>query len=183
MQSRINLVILLACKFRRLRRDRNGSVAIEFAIIAPLFVIGVIGIVEIAVTFLATQLLENATQDATRTIMTGQIKSTSASKDQFKSKVCDKIKLMLSCDNLYVDAQAFTTMPDPATFGSPVQNQQFVDSTQFITGKAGDIVVVRTYYTWPVYLTKFLYGYDISNMDGGKRVLGSAAAVRNEPFP
>jgi Flp pilus assembly protein TadG len=183
MPSRINLVLLLACAFRRLRRDRSGSAAIEFAIVAPLFLIGVIGIVEIAFTFLATQMLENATQDATRSIMTGQVKATTTTKDAFRGMVCDKVKLLLDCGNLYVDAQAFAAMPDPSTFANPVQNQQFVDSTQFITGKAGDIVVVRTFYAWPVYLTKFLYGYDMSNIDGGKRVLSSAAAVRNEPFP
>ena len=183
MHSRINLVILLACRFRRLGRDRSGAAAIEFAMVVPLLLIGIIGIVEIAFTFLATQMLENATQDATRRIMTGQVKSTTTSKDVFKGQVCDKIKLLLSCDNLYVDAQAFASMPDPSTFASPLQGQKFVDSTQFITGKAGDIVVVRTFYAWPVFLTKFLYGYDISNMEGGKRLLSSAAAVRNEPFP
>jgi Flp pilus assembly protein TadG len=183
MHSRINLVILFACTFRRLRRDRSGAAAIEFAMVVPIFLMGVIGIVEIASTFLATQMLENATQDATRSIMTGQVKATTTSKDAFKAIVCDKIKLLLSCDNLYVDAQAFAAIPDPATFANPVQNQQFVDSTQFITGKAGDIVVVRTFYAWPVYLTKFFYGYDMSNVGGGKRILSSAAAVRNEPFP
>lgn len=183
MPSRINLALRLACTFRRLRRDRSGAAAIEFAMVVPLFLIGIIGIVEIAFTFLATQMLENATQDAIRSIMTGQVKSSTTSKDAFKSAVCDKVKLLLSCGNLYVDAQAFASMPDPSTFVSPLQNQQFVDSTQFITGKAGDIVVVRSFYAWPVFLTKFLYGYDMSNMEGGKRLLSSAAAVRNEPFP
>jgi Flp pilus assembly protein TadG len=179
MRSRVNAIIFLACALRRLRRDRSGASAVEFALIAPLMLIGVFGILEIALMFLAAQVLETGTEVATRLIMTGQVKDSTISKDAFKAAVCEKVKVLLDCTNLYVDAQAYSSMSEP-TFDNPIQNKKFVDNTKFITGKQGDIVVVRTFYAWPAILAGF-YGYDQSNMEGGKRLLSASAAVRNEP--
>jgi Flp pilus assembly protein TadG len=180
MHHRVNFVTFLACGLNRLRRDRSGASAIDFAIMAPVFMIGMFGILEIAMMFFGAQVLETATQDTARLIMTGQVKSTTVTKDAFKGMVCDKVKLLLNCNNLYVDAQAYSSMSEP-TFDSPIENGKFVNNTKFITGKQGDIVVVRTFYAWPVYLTGLL-GYDQSNLEGGKRLLSGSTAIRNEPW-
>ena len=177
MHHRVNFSIFLACALRRLRHDRSGATAIDFAIMAPLAVIGLFGILEIAMMFFGAQLLETATQDTTRLIMTGQVKSATVTKDAFKEMVCEKVKVLLNCSYLYVDAQAYSSMSEP-TFDSPIEDGKFVDNTKFITGKAGDIVVVRTFYAWPVYLTGF-FGYDQSNLEGGKRLL-SASCRRSQ---
>jgi Flp pilus assembly protein TadG len=181
MGSRVNFMIFLACALRRLRRDRSGASAIEFALIVPWMLIGLIGPIEISFMFYATQYLETATQDATRMIMTGQVKSTTMTKEAFKAIVCEKTKLMFDCANLYVDAQAYTDFSQPDFSASRISNKKFVDNTQFITGKQGDIVVVQTFYAWPVFLAGF-FGYDQSNLEGGKRLLSATAAVRNEPW-
>jgi Flp pilus assembly protein TadG len=180
MHHRVNFIIFLACGLNRLRRDRSGATAIDFAIMAPVFMIGMFGILEIAMMFFGAQVLESATQDTARLIMTGQVKSTTVTKDAFKEMVCERVKQLLSCNNLYVDAQAYGSMSEP-TFDSPIDNGKFVDNTKFITGKQGDIVVVRTFYAWPVYLTGF-FGYDQSNLEGGKRLLSGSTAIRNEPW-
>jgi Flp pilus assembly protein TadG len=181
MRSRVNAVILFACALRRFQRDRSGASAVEFALIAPLMLIGIFAILELTLMFVAAQVLQTGTQIATRQIMTGQAKSTTMGKEQFKAIVCANVNVLLDCTNLYVDAQAYSNMTEP-TFPDPIQNKKFVDNTQFITGKQGDIVVVRTFYAWPVFITGFLYGYDQSNMEGSKRLLSASAAVRNEPW-
>jgi hypothetical protein len=50
----------------------------------------------------------------------------------------------------------------------------------FQPGDAGDVVVVRAFYTWPM-LTPTV-GTTFSNMAGGKRLLEASIAFRNEPF-
>jgi Flp pilus assembly protein TadG len=180
MYSRTNLMILFACSLKRLRRDRDGSSAVEFALVGPLMLIAIFGILEIGLMFFANQYLETATQQSTRLIMTGQVKSSSMTKEQFKQLVCDRAKLMIDCANLYVDAQKYDAFAD-ADFSNPISGGDFVDNTKFITGKQGDIVVVRTFYKWPVLLANF-YGYDQSNMNGNMRLLSASAAVRNEPW-
>jgi hypothetical protein len=47
-------------------------------------------------------------------------------------------------------------------------------------GGHGDIVVVRLFYAWPLFVTGL--GYNISNLSGSKRLLVATAAFRNEPF-
>ena len=40
--------------------------------------------------------------------------------------------------------------------------------------------MVRLFYQWPIIVTKF--GYDLSNLNGSKRLLTATAAFQNEPF-
>ncbi len=47
-------------------------------------------------------------------------------------------------------------------------------------GNAGEIVVVRLMYQWPVYVS--LLGLNLADLNGGKRLLISTVAFRNEPF-
>ncbi len=55
------------------------------------------------------------------------------------------------------------------------------DQMQYTPGTGGEIVVVRAYYHWPVYLNKL--GNDLSDVSSGKHLLAATAAFRNEPFP
>jgi hypothetical protein len=51
---------------------------------------------------------------------------------------------------------------------------------KYCPGNAGDIVVVRLFYQWPLFVTRL--GYNISNLAGNQRLLVATAAFRNEPF-
>ena len=56
----------------------------------------------------------------------------------------------------------------------------FVNDFTYNPGGPGDIVVVRLFYQWPVYVA--LLGFDLHNMNGDKRLLVATAAFRNEPY-
>jgi hypothetical protein len=51
---------------------------------------------------------------------------------------------------------------------------------KYCPGNSGDIVVVRLFYKWPLFVTGL--GYNISNLTGSIRLLSATAAFRNEPF-
>ncbi|MBW8857368.1 MAG: pilus assembly protein, partial [Bradyrhizobium sp.] len=55
---------------RRFRRNRRGSAAVEFALVAPVFFAVLFAIIELALVFFASQILETVTQDTSRLIMT-----------------------------------------------------------------------------------------------------------------
>ena len=57
---------------RRFRRNRRGSAAVEFALVAPIFFALLFAIIELAMVFFASQVLETVTQDSRALIMTGQ---------------------------------------------------------------------------------------------------------------
>jgi len=164
---------------RRFARNRRGSTVVEFALVAPIFFGLLFAIIETALMFFAGQVLETGVQDSARLILTGQAQNGSYSKDQFKTDLCNRISSMFSCSGLYVDVQSYSSF-NSVSITSPITNSTFVDTTQYSPGSAGDIVVVRAFYQWPLYVTG-LY-YNIANLSGSKRLLTASAAFRNEPY-
>jgi hypothetical protein len=59
-------------------------------------------------------------------------------------------------------------------------NGNLQTNMMYSPGNAGDIVVVRVMYEWPVYVS--LLGLNLSDMSGSKRLLMATAAFRNEPY-
>jgi Flp pilus assembly protein TadG len=166
---------------RRFRRNRSGAAAIEFAMIGPVFFGLLFAIIETAMVFFAGQLLETATQDASRAIMTGQAQIAQFSQQQFKDLVCGRITMLFDCANgIYVDVQSYPSFTN-VVIKDPIDGSKtFQNNMQFKPGNAGDIVVVRVFYQWPLFLIGL--GFDASNLTGSKRLLSATVAFRNEPY-
>lgn len=168
----------------RFRRNRRGSAAVEFALVAPVFFALLFAIIETAIVFFAGQVLETVTQDSARKIMTGQAQMANYSKEQFKENVvCPPLalaKVLFDCSKLFIESKSYPTFPD-ITVTEPIDSSKnFVAPSSYCPGSGGDIVVVRMFYQWPLFVTGL--GYNISNLVGSKRLLSATAAFRNEPF-
>jgi Flp pilus assembly protein TadG len=167
---------------RRLVRQQDGATAVEFALVAAPFLALVFAIMETAIVFFAGQALETAVADSSRLIMTGQAQMSGLDQAGFKNAVCAKIYGLFDCQNgVYVDVKKFSsfanvTMPNPVDADGNFQNNFSYDP-----GKQGDIVVVRLFYQYPVYVSLLGLG-SLSNVNGGKRLLAATAAFRNEPY-
>jgi Flp pilus assembly protein TadG len=166
---------------RRFRRNRRGSAAVEFALVAPVFFALLFAIIETAIVFFAGQVLETVTQDSARFIMTGQAQTGGYSQSQFKTYVCGKISVLFDCVNgVYVDVQNYPAFSG-VSISDPIDSgKNFVPPNNYSPGGPGDIVVVRLFYQWPLVVTGL--GYNISNLSGSKRLLTATAAFRNEPY-
>jgi Flp pilus assembly protein TadG len=170
-------------KARCFRRDRRGSAAVEFALVAPVFFGLLFAIIEAALVFFASQTLETATQDVARLVMTGQAQGIGYSQSQFKDQVCSRISALFDCQNgIYVDVESFPSFDKAIPPDAIDPNKQFVTTMQYKPGQACDVVLVRLFYQWPVFITRLGYDYDMSNLGNGKRLLTATAAFRNEPF-
>jgi Flp pilus assembly protein TadG len=165
---------------RRFGRNRRGSAAVEFALVAPVFFALLFAIIETAIIFFAGQVLETITQDSARQIMTGQAQNAAYTQAQFKTFLCGKIPALFTCSNVYVDVKSYPAFSN-VTISDPIDSgKNFVPNMSYSPGVAGDIVVVRVFYQWPLFVTGL--GYNISNLTGSKRLLSATAAFRNEPF-
>lgn len=166
---------------RRFRRNRRGSAAVEFALVAPVFFALLFAIIETAIVFFASQVLETVTQDSARFIMTGQAQTGGYSQSQFKTYVCGKIGVLFDCVNgVYVDVQSYPGFSN-VSISDPIDGgKNFVSPNNYNPGGPGDIVVVRLFYQWPLIVTGL--GYNIANLTGSKRLLTATAAFRNEPY-
>jgi Flp pilus assembly protein TadG len=165
---------------RRFRRNRRGSAAVEFALVAPVFFALLFAIIETALVFFAGQVLETITQDSARQILTGQAQTAAFTQADFKTLVCSKIPALFSCGNVYVDVQSYPSFGN-VTIASQIDgSNNFVPPTNYSPGGPGDIVVVRLFYQWPLIVTGL--GYNIANLAGSKRLLSATVAFRNEPY-
>jgi Flp pilus assembly protein TadG len=166
---------------RRLVRQQEGAAAVEFGLVAAPFLALVFAILETAVIFFAGQALETAVADGSRLIMTGQAQTKSMDAATFKNAVCAKIYGLFDCQNgVVVDVQKFTSF-STVTNTSPIDpNGNFQLNPSYNPGGPGDIVLVRLFYQYPVYVN--LLGFNLSNVNGGKRLLAATAAFRNEPY-
>ena len=185
-------IVSVAKVLRRFRRNRRGSAAVEFALVAPLFFGLLFAIIETGMVFFATEVLETVTQDSARVIQTGQAMmpgGVSATQTgpltaaQFQQYVCTQIPALFSCDKIYIDVESFSpSQAWPASFSNQIDsNGNFVTGNlQYNTGGPCDVVIVRLFYQWPLFVTGL--GFDLSNLSGGKRLLWSSAAFRNEPY-
>lgn len=184
---------------RRLRADANkGSAALEFAFVAPVFFLLLMGTIESGVIFFAQSSLQNAVNDAARLVRTGQ--STCFTKDssnncvamtadQFRAQVCGEVSVLLqNCtvdpngnSDLQFDITAYPAGFAGATNSSPLDAQKNLPKlTAFNAGNACDVVLVRAFYRWPVFTP--MLSFFLANMGGGKHLLATAAAFRNEPY-
>jgi Flp pilus assembly protein TadG len=166
---------------RRFRRNKKGAAAVEFALVAPMFFAVLFAIIEMALVFFASQILETVTQDASRLIMTGQAQSAAFTQAQFKNAVCAKLVTMFDCVNgVSIDVQSYTQfstvdVSDPIDAG-----KNFVPPNNYLPGGPGDIVVVRLFYKWPLYVTGL--GFNIANVGSNHKLLTATAAFQNEPY-
>jgi Flp pilus assembly protein TadG len=179
---------------RRFRRNRGGSAAVEFALVAPVFFALLFAIIETAIVFFASQVLETITQNSARVLMTGQAQSglvlvcadpvsgaaLPCTQTTFKTFVCNQIPALFTCVNLYVDVKNYTSFAG-ITINSQIDAaNNFITTMNYNPGGPGDIVVVRLFYQWPLFVTGL--GYNIANLAGSKRLLVATAAFRNEPY-
>lgn len=171
----------MARVMRRLVRQQDGAAAVEFAMVAAPFLALVFAIIETAVVFFAGQALETALADSARLIMTGQAQTAGYDATAFKNAVCAKIYGLFDCQSgVSVDVQKFSSFSG-MTNTSPVDSSgNFNLNPGYNPGGACDIVLVRLFYQYPVYVS--LLGFNLSNLSGGKRLLAATAAFRNEPF-
>jgi Flp pilus assembly protein TadG len=168
---------------RRFRRSRGGSAAVEFALVAPAFFALLFAIIETAIMFFAGQVLETITQTSARTILTGQTQTAGLTLTQYQNNVvCPLTPVIFDCHKIFIDVENYTSSFQNIVINNEIDtNGNFTSGAlQFSPGNPGDVVVVRLFYKWPLFVTGL--GYNVSNLTGNQRLLVATAAFRNEPY-
>ena len=164
---------------RRFRDNRTAASAVEFAIVAPLFLALLFAIIETALMFFAGQVLETMTQDAARMILTGQAQTANYQQTDFKTYVCNQIPAIFSCANLIVSVQSFSS-PSSASYTSLFDANCNTPTLSYSPGGPGDLVLIQVAYKWQLFVTGL--GYNIADCPNGQKKLIASAAFQNEPY-
>lgn len=196
--------------FRRMRRcidrfkqARDGAAAIEFGLLAFPFFLLIFATIEAFIAFAGEQLLENAVDTLSRQVRTGQItfamgRSTDLTEDQFRTRFCDEISLMIKCpaaedpsdQKLYLDVREFANFAAIPKYIPRVSGDLFADldptDFKYDPGGPGTINIVRAYYRWEV-MTDLVRPFITNVRKDGEMprdyLMVATAAFRNEDYP
>jgi len=180
--------------FRRIRRylkNREGTAAIEFAILAIPFFMLLFAILELAIVFFINSTLTHAISEAGRQIRTGNFHAC-GTQDSFKELVCTNMSGLGDCEKRLridvVSGNAFQNVTLPAPPDPPEVDPLDPASTDdipngdWVTTAASAPVVIRGLYYHKLVLPSQLTR--LENVPGkGIRLLGATTAFKNEPFP
>jgi Flp pilus assembly protein TadG len=166
---------------RRFVKQSDATTTLEFGLLAAPVVAGIFAILQTALIFFAGQTLETTTAKSARLILTGQAQTNGWSAAQFKEQVCAQIQAIFNCNSgISVDVETYSSFA-AANLAIPVVNGVFNTSAlAYNPGGPGDIVVVRLYYQYPVFVN--LLGFNLSNLNGGYNLFAATAVFKNEPY-
>jgi Flp pilus assembly protein TadG len=170
-----------ALLFLRFIRHDEATTTLEFGLLAAPFLATFFAILQTAIVFFAGQTLETATATAARLIFTGQAQTSGWTAAQFKAQVCNQIHGIFNCNSgVYVDVETYPSF-SAVNLGLPVSNGSFNSgSLGYNPGGPGDIVLLRVYYQYPVFVN--LLGFNLANLNGGLDLLTATAVFKNEPY-
>ena len=181
---------------RKIRRGRfaafigndKGATAVEFALVAAPFLALITALIQTFLVFFAQALLESGVRSAGRQIMTGQTQTADAgmtaaqASSAYQRTVCANASVLFNCAGLMVDVQVASNWSS-ANAGMPTltydSSGNVNNSWQFNPGNAGDIVVVRVMYLWPVFFGPI--AFNLANQPNNTRLIMASAAFQNEP--
>ena len=107
--------------WRRARRNQAGTTAVEFALVAPVFISLILAIIQIAVVWVAKTELQTATETAARLVFTGQTNSTAYNtQTKFLNALCANLPAIISCSGVMINLAPQTSISSVSTQGRSV---------------------------------------------------------------
>lgn len=175
---------------RRFFKSERGATAVEFALVSGPFFFVLGCICETGLMLFTEYVLQNAVQEASRQVRTGQVTSTDGtqlmSAADFKTSVCNNVKLLIDCAGhvtVYVNSAATfaalqTAMDDPLNIGPSSSGTAY--TTVFTPGGQLMAATVIATYDWN-FVFPFMSFLGNIDSNSARRIYG-LAVFRNEPF-
>jgi Flp pilus assembly protein TadG len=186
--DKLGMLRILVQYSRRRARDiawfcvaRHGATAVEFALIAPIFLGVLIALFQTSVFLFAQMTLQTAAVQAGRYFMTGQAQNGAWTATTIQNKICPQIQALFTCANVIVVAQNYTSFAAANTSAPQLYNSgQPVTTFAFDPGTPGEVMVVQLVYQWSVVSGPL--GFVLSNLPNNAAEIMGVTAIRVEPY-
>jgi Flp pilus assembly protein TadG len=168
--------------FGRFLRARGGVTLVEFALVAPLFLLLTFAIVDNGLVLFTQSILDNATREAARQIRIGQVQLTgdTTGSGLFKTTLCRNLGNYIPCSSVQWRVQSVSSAGSFSSVSSTVtaNGSGQMATTGFSPGTAQSFVLVQVGYTQR-YFIPFL-----NHIAGatGNLLLVSNVAFQNEHY-
>ena len=181
---------------RSIGQCEDGLAAVEFAFVAPVFVIMLMGIIEFALIMFTSAVLESATSNTARLGKTGYADAGKTRAQQIVANIQARTAGLLDPKKITISTQVYAAFPNvgqpepcikpvnPPCGGTAGVNYVDVngngkwdaDMGAAGEGNAGEVVVYTASYPWP------LFTPGIKKILGNTFTISSRTVVMNEPF-
>lgn len=179
----------------------DGVTAIEFAMLGPLFIVGMLVTFESSLILFTEYVIQTSVQEAARLVRTGQAQSymkpgmaqPGMTPAQFKTAICSIAKFAFDCEkNLTVYMNTATTFAAleattppylTITGGAFGKTGSVVNPPPFKCGQPSEAVALIATYDWRIATPWIMSGFANVAGDDRKRRLVGFSMFRNEPFP
>lgn len=161
----------------------SGATAVEFAFVALPLCAFLVAIIQMGVVFLAQNELETAVEKASRSLLIGATQQSGVTKDQFASAVCADLPALFTCSGVMVDLQTVASFASADTSTPSLtydSKGKVTNSWQFTMGGAGDVMMLRVFYQFPV--NNGPLRFNLANLPNGRRLLSAVAVFQVEPY-
>lgn len=165
-------------RIRRFLRAKSGVTAVEFALVAPPFLMILFGTLETSIMYFTATTMEGEVQVAARQVRTGNVQSSDDPLEAFRDLLCANLGNLIACDSIAIDVRTF---PDFGSLDRPplIDEDGNPQNETFDPGEGGAVVLVRIAYRYPMY-TPFLS--ELIGSGSGHYDMYAAAAFQNEPY-
>ena len=161
------------------RADNRGATAIEYAVVAPVFLGIVLGLVEFALYSFNRNYVKHVLYETARNINTGEIQGADDPEEAFKDAYCGHASTIVSCEQLYFDVRAFNRLEDVKFDAVEYDENGVPKNFKFEPGKSEQISVMRValpYKFITPYMKSFLLG------DEQAAIVVGYSIAKIEPF-
>ena len=165
---------------KNLKGAKGGNALIEFALLAPVFFMVVVGLIEFVLYQYKTYALNHVVYHAARNLQTGHVQTSEDMAETFNEEVCKHAKALIGCDDIIFDVRTYSLISD-ITFPPPVFDEDgnavnFV----FMPGGPNQYSVVRAalphFFVTPFMDKLFKIGPD------QPAIINTFIVVKNEPW-
>jgi len=170
----------LGVLFKKWFRKKEGTTAIEFALLAIPYVMLTVGIIELSIMYAAASLLEGATGSASRLIRTGQLQQAGGDPEQmFRDAICDYATVLINCNEVVLEVVTLNDFAEVENMAPNYDGDGNMVSSGFNAGGVSDKILIRVGYTYEM-MTPFV-GPLLAGGDNAHLFL-STIVLQTEPY-
>ncbi|RYZ13750.1 MAG: pilus assembly protein [Alphaproteobacteria bacterium] len=127
----------------RLSRGEGGNVMIEFALLAPVFFMLVMGLVEFVLFQYKSYALNHIVYESTRGLQTGQVQSAANMRQKFEEMCAESAGPLMNCEDIQWDVRSYDALNQVEYPPVEYDEQGLPKNFVFQPGGANQFSVVR----------------------------------------
>lgn len=185
----------LHIQLRRLRRNNDGVTAVEFALIAPVLLMMVMGTLEVSLMMYARSIMEGASFQSSRTGKTGYSGAGLTQEETIVQALNNRAGILMDTDNITITPKSYGNFsdigqPEPFVDNNGNGVRDFGENYTDVNGDGeysedmgidsyGDSAQITMYtitYDWPVFSPA------LQPFFGTTKTITALTVVKNEPY-